>query len=166
MCEIPFPLSMMQTHRLSKSPSHAALLQPCADSFSHRECDLWQRHCCAQLALYLWPGRKRSRGGGQTGNVSAGTPVLLVRGCLDRQLSVFTSSLEATHFRVPILAWLLLTLGCKKEVPIILVIPTAVRVFVFEIMLCSLGSKICFSRLISPQATGTWAHGPCLLLHL
>lgn len=52
-CEIPFPFSMMQTHRVSKSPSHAvivagfrprlskALLQPCADSFSHREHDQW-----------------------------------------------------------------------------------------------------------------------------
>lgn len=35
-----------------------------------------------------------------------------------------------------------------------------------EIMFCSLGSKICFSKLIFPQATRTWAHGPCLLLHL
>lgn len=80
--------------------------------------------------------------------------------------SVCTSSLKGTHFRVPILAWLLLTLGHEKEVLIILVIPTAVRFFTFEILLCSLGSKICFSKLIFPQDTRTWAHGPCLLSHL
>lgn len=109
-------------------------------------------------------------GGREAGKeVSQAIPLLaslffLARGYLVRQLSVSTSSLKGTHFRVPISAWLLLTLGHEKEVPITLVIPTTARVI--EIMLCSLGSKFCFSKLIFPQVTRTWASGPCLLLHL
>lgn len=162
MCEVPFPFSMKQTQGLSQSPSHAvirpgsqlrlcrALLQPCADPFS-------QGNGTSGETVVLPLPRIYGTGGREAGKEVSQTMSLLTSLFFSWQLSVCTSSLKGTHVRVPILAWFLLTLGLEKEVLVMLVIPTAARLFPFEIMLCSLGSKMCFSKLISPEAAGTRA---------
>lgn len=157
MCEVPFPFSMKQTQGLSQSPSHAVirprsqlrlcrvLLQPVLTLSPTGSGTSGETVVLTLPCIYGTGGREAGKEVSQA--VSLLASLFFSNGCLNWQLSVCISSLKGTHVRVPILAWFLLTLGLEKEVLETLVIPTAARVFAFEIMLCSLGSKICFSKL-------------------